>query len=540
MLKQCVMAMGLLIASAGQAQTVLGLSDGTTLLRFPAEAPGVLLASTPVTGLAAGESLLGIDVRPATGEVYALSDGGRLYRIDPVSGAATLASMLNIALSGARFAVDFNPVPDRLRVISDSGQNLRINVDTGETIVDGAINPAGPMIGGAAYINSVAGAATTALYDIDVGSSQLLLQSPPNDGTVTTVGSLGLSLDAGSSVGFDVLTRAGSDLAFAVLRSAGSTGLYRLNLATGAATLVGPVAGNPNLHGMAVLGEPLQVPPPAAATAIGLSVGNQLIRFPAGAPAAVQAPTQVTGLAPGETLVGLDIRPATGQLYALSSASRLYTVDPVSGAATLASTLSIPLSGSRFGVDFNPVPDRLRVVSDAGQNLRINVDTGETLNDGAINPAGPQLSAAAYINSVAGAASTALFVIDPASGQLLLQSPPNDGVVRSIGALGASPEALAGFDVLSSGGRDSALAVLRVGGVTGLYAIDLGSGAAQLLDAIGGNPSLLGLAVSPQSLTGLPPAAPRPAVVPANAPQALLLMLLGVLGLGWLGLARRA
>lgn len=539
MLKRCVVLIGLLFAGAGQAQTVLGLDDGNALLRFPAAAPGVLLASTPVTGLAAGESLLGMDVRPATGELYALSDAGRLYVVDPVSGAASLASTLDVALSGARFAVDFNPVPDRLRVISDSGQNLRINVDTGQTIVDGSINPAGPTIGGAAYINSVAGAMTTSLYDIDIGGSQLLLQSPPNDGTVTPVGALGVILDAGSTVGFDVLSRAGVDTAFAVLRVAGNTGLYRLDLATGAASLVGPVAGNPSLRGMAVLDAPLVVDPPATATAIGLSTDNQLIRFPAGAPLAVEPAIAVTGLAAGESLLGLDFRPANGRLYALSTASRLYTVDPVTGAATLASVLSIPLSGSRFGVDFNPVPDRLRVVSDTGQNLRINVDTGEALNDGTINPTGPQLGAAAYINNVAGAVSTALFVIDTASADLLLQSPPNDGVVSPIGGLGVSPEALAGFDVLSSGGRDAALAVLRVGGITGLYALDLGSGAAEQIGPVGGNPPLRGLAVTAQSLVGAPPAAARPQVVPVNSPMALLLLLLGVLGLAWMPLAHR-
>ncbi len=540
MLKRCVVLIGLLFAGPGQAQTVLGLDDGNALLRFPAAAPGVLLANTPVMGLAAGERLLGIDVRPATGELYALSDAGRLYVIDPASGAASLASTLDVALSGVRFAVDFNPVPDRLRVISDTGQNLRINVDTGQTIVDGPINPAGPSIGGAAYINSVAGATTTALYDIDIGGSQLLLQSPPNDGTVTPVGPLGVTLDAVSSVGFDVLSRAGVDTALAVLRVAGSTGLYRLDLATGAASLVGPVAGNPGLRGMAVLDAPLALAPPATATAIGLSADNQLIRFPAGTPLAVEPALAVTGLAPGESLLGLDFRPANGRLYALSTASRLYTIDPVSGAATLASVLSIPLSGSRFGVDFNPVPDRLRVVSDTGQNLRINVDTGETLNDGTINPAGPQLGAAAYINNVAGAASTALFVIDTASARLLLQNPPNDGVVSPIGDLGVSPDAPAGFDVLSFGGRDSALAVLRVGGITGLYSLDLGSGGVELIGPVGGNPLLVGLAVTAQSLVGAPPAAVRPQVVPVNSPQALLLLLVGVLGLAWLALARRA
>ncbi len=101
----------------------------------------------------------------------------------------------------------------------------------------------------------------------------------------------------------------------------------------------------------------------------------------------------VTGLQSGETLLGIDIRPGgttTGQIYGLSSMGRLYTIDKFTGAATLKSTLSADpadtsnpftgLSGTNFGIDFNPVVDRLRVVSDTGQNLRINVDSGAVID----------------------------------------------------------------------------------------------------------------------------------------------------------------
>jgi hypothetical protein len=525
-----LLAAALFTSASALAQTVVGLNDANGLVRFPANAPGTVLATTPVTGLQAGDTLLGIDVRPATGQLYALATGGRLYTVNPVTGAATLASTLNVALAGTAFATDFNPVPDRLRVISDSGQNLRINVMTGETIVDGAINPAGPFVAGAAYINSVAGAATTALYDIDVVSSQLLLQAPPNDGAVVPVGPLGVSLDAGGSVGFDVRTVGGVDSAYAVLRVGGTTGLYTINLATGAATLVGAVGGNPSLRGMAVLAGAVVPPAPATATAVGLATGNTLVRFAASSPGVIQGTVAVTGLQAGDTLVGIDFRPATGALYGLASAGRLYTINAGTGVATLASTLTIAPTGTVFGVDFNPVPDRLRVVSNSGQNLRVNVDTGETINDGAINPAGPQPAGAAYTNAVAGATATALFNIDAASSNLLLQSPPNDGTQVVIGPLGVSVNASTGFDILTSAGNNTPFAALSVGGNTGLYTIDLGSGAASLVGPIGGNPSLLGLAVSPTAIGGGPgPGGPPVARnVPVDSPLALLMLALAM------------
>lgn len=531
----------LLSSTAAYAQSLVGLTDGNTLVRFPATAPGAVLASTPVTGLQAGETLVGLDVRPATGELYGLTTAGRLYTVDPATGAATLRSTLDVALAGAAFATDFNPVPDRLRVISDTGQNLRINVDTGATLVDGPINPAGPVIAAAAYINSVAGAATTALYDIDVAASQLLLQNPPNDGTVVPVGPLGVTLDADGNHGFDVRTAAGIDTAYAVFRVGGSTGLYTVNLTTGAATLVGAVAGNPALRGLAVLAAPVLPPAPAGATGIGLTAGNLLVRFDVATPGTVQASVPVTGLQAGDTLVGIDFRPANGLLYGLAGSGRLYTISPATGAATLASTLSVTPTGTRFGVDFNPVPDRLRVVSDTGQNLRINVDTGETLVDGPVNPGGFLVGGSAYTNAVAGATSTALFNIDAAGDRLLLQSPPNDGTQVAIGPLGVAVDAATGFDILTSAGNNTPLAALSVAGSTGLYGIDLGSGQAQLVGAIGGNPTLVGLAISPVPITGGPQ--PPPAgtqAVPVDNPLALLLMMLALLSVGVVAMRRSA
>src|SRR5687768_9086452 len=73
-------------AIAAVGEDVIGLGDdGTTLVRFDSAFPGTILA-TPIGGLAAGETVLGIDVRPATGQLHALTSTGRIVVVDPDAG----------------------------------------------------------------------------------------------------------------------------------------------------------------------------------------------------------------------------------------------------------------------------------------------------------------------------------------------------------------------------------------------------------------------------------------------------------------------
>jgi hypothetical protein len=515
------LALSLSLASApAAAQTVLALNNSNALLRFSAQAPGAALATVPVTGLNAGDSLVGIDVRPATGALFGLGSSGRLYTINPATGVATPGPQVSVALSGTSFGIDFNPVPDRLRVISNTGQNLRINVADGVAITDGAINPAGFAVTGAGYIENFAGTATTQLFNIDLTGSQLTTQNPPNAGTQVAVGPLGVALDAGSEAGFDVRTVGGVNSAFAALRVGGTTGFYSVNTTTGAATLVGPIAGNPVVRGMTLVNDSVLPAPPTTAVGIGLTTANTLVRFALATPGTILGSTPVTGLVAGETLLGIDVRPASGQLFGLSNAGRVYTINPVSGAATLRSTINVTLNATSVGMDFNPVPDRLRVITDTGQNLRINVDDGVTAVDGAVNPAGFQVAGAAYLNAVAGATSTSLLNLDVTGSRLTLQSPPNNGTQVALGALGVTIGTASGFDVLTTAGTDAGFAVLNVGGTTGLYRVDVSSGATTLVGAVGGNPTLVGLALLPTDAAG----PSTSTAVPANSPWSLLLL----------------
>lgn len=237
------------------ALKLFGLTDGNRLLAFnpdkPAEAVGI-----DVTGLASGETLKGIDFRPANGAMYALSSASKLYTIDLATGAATFVGAADPALTGTAYGIDFNPTVDRLRVVSDVDENLRLVPTTGAiAATDVALAYAtpdanassNPNITAVAYDNNFVGATTTTLYGIDTTLDTLVRQgdlngtpTSPNAGTLFTIGALGA--DFATEAGFDLFTDSSlTNTAYAV---SGST-LYGINLTTGAATNLGTVSMTP-------------------------------------------------------------------------------------------------------------------------------------------------------------------------------------------------------------------------------------------------------------------------------------------------------
>lgn len=245
---------------------------------------------------------------------------------------------------------------------------------------------------------------------------------------------------------------------------------------------------------------------PAAELLAGIAPKDRLVLFSSADPEDA-AVVQLRGLQPGEVLLGIDVRPATGELYGLGSSSRLYTIDIVSGKATAIGTAPFTpaLSGTSFGFDFNPTVDRIRVVSDAGQNLRLHPVTGavaatDTNLVYAATDAGagttPAAAAAAYTNNDNDPATgTMLFDIDAARGVLVLQSPPNNGVLSTIGSLGVGMTTTTlGFDVAGSDGTAYAALLLEGEKRAGLYTIDLITGAATWVGRIGGPKPLMSLA----------------------------------------------
>jgi hypothetical protein len=238
-----------------------------------------------------------------------------------------------------------------------------------------------------------------------------------------------------------------------------------------------------------------------AATLVAVLADGSLAVFPADRPAEARAvrPTGVSG-----RLVAADVRPADGRLYALAGTSDLYRLDPASGQATLVATLTVPFDGAeRSGMDFNPQADRLRLVSDQGQNVRVHPTLGAAALDRPLAWATgdahagrrPRVVAAAYTSAVRDAPATKLFVIDAEQDVLALQEPPNDGVLTTVGPLGVDVGALTGFDVVTdAGGQDHAWAA----SARTLYRVDLHSGRATPAGTLGGaGPEVVGLAALP-------------------------------------------
>ena len=202
------------------------------------------------SGLQSGEKLIAIDFRPATGQLYALGNTSRLYFINLQTGVATSpgTTAFTPALSGNIAGFDFNPTVDRIRVVTSTGQNLRLNPETGTVAAtDGVLKPGMPMVTGVAYTNSFSGATTTILYDIDIAAQKLYKQDPPNDGTLVEIGSFGKAITG--ETGFDI----SADNKVALLsakeneKNSSDNLLYSVDLEKGKLTVAGkfshPVTG---------------------------------------------------------------------------------------------------------------------------------------------------------------------------------------------------------------------------------------------------------------------------------------------------------
>jgi hypothetical protein len=493
------------------------VTSSNRLLRFN-RGSGEIGSSSTISGLGSSETIVGADFRPADATLYALSTSGKIYTIDTASAEARLKSTLVAdasdssdpfsTLAGEVFGVNFNPVADRLRVVSQDGQNLRINVDTGATTTDAELNPGTPSVTAAAYSNGFAAACRTRLYVIDTSTNTLLLQDPPNAGTLTEIAELTTPSGDGDWAGFEIIARSdGSSAAIALFPAAQGTTIQDLNLATGElgnSRLLRLEPGE-SLRGLGAA-PPETAPAQAPGEIAGVTLSNQLVSFNRGAPGKLCTKAPITGLAANEDVLGIDVRPADGDLYALGSSGALYTLDLASGDASAKSTLaadaadtSAPftrLPDDAVGIGFNPVPDRLRVVGSDGQNLRINVDTGATTTDATLSPTSMAINAVAYTNAYAGATSTALYAVDHESGSLVVigSNPattgacpgdlgnPNCGSVTALGSLGvADISNVGGFDIDGDpNAASSALLALSVGAATSssLYIVDLETGAA--------------------------------------------------------------
>ncbi|HEX8915065.1 MAG TPA: DUF4394 domain-containing protein [Humisphaera sp.] len=546
--------------------TVVAVTGRDTLFFFDSAAPAVTLGKVRVRGLARRESLVGIDYRPATQQLYGLGDSGRLYVIDATTGTATAADatggVLDPALTGAEFGFDFNPAVDRARVVSDVDTNFRIDPTTGlvvdaDTVTPGtqgdlALNYAAgdaaaglnPNVSAVAYTNNVAGGTPTTLFGIDADRDTLVRVGSvggtpvsPNAGELTTVGALGV--DAVGPVGLDIETTTtgtgGSatttDAALASIATSerGRSGLYAVNLTTGAATLVGDIGGSKRpVRDIAVV--------PAGTGLLAVDKKNRLYTLDSNLTTIVLNRVTITGLARKERVADIDVRPSTGTVYAVTNQNRLYTINLGTGVATAVGDTGVTLNRKGVaGIDFNPVADLLRVVNTTGENLRLDPSNAQAVDaDPALEgvqfdtplvfastdaSAGrtPVIAGIGYSNNLTPApADTTLLAIDTATDALVTigsaggTTSPNSGQVFTVGSLGVDARDPVGFDVVStaaddgSGGTtvtDTGYAVFKARGAkASLYTINLTTGAATPVGVLAKGVSPTGFAVLPAAV----------------------------------------
>ena len=220
-------------------------------------------------------------------------------------------------------------------------------------------------------------------------------------------------------------------------------------------------------------------PAHAAEALYAVTDGNALVTVHSDSPGAVRASLPITGLQEGESILALDVRPKTGQLYVVGSTSRVYILNAASGAAhALGNAFSPALAGSNFGLDIDPVADRIRLTSDGRQNLRLNPEDGQVAGqDGSL----------AYAEGDPGAGSTPsfaadayqsdgkVFLIDTARDVLATTASVNDGKVTTVGPLGADLLEPVTFDIASDG-RAWVAGRVPGGGGSVLFLADLASG----------------------------------------------------------------
>jgi len=496
------------IPPAQPTPLVYGLTVDNYLVRFSADG-GPEINGPALTGMGAGEQAVGIDFRPLTGELYALtrdaSNQGRLYTVNVVSGALTPVTLSGpaITITGS-VGIDFNPAAatgnNALRIVTSDEQNYRLLFTaSGATVnVDSALNVPGGASGtnviATAYVNNrsglpgAMGAGGTVQYAIDSDTDRLYRVNPPNNGVLTNAAPLGVDID--SIGGFDIVT--GSDRALGLFSVGGIPAVFQVNLATGDAQPLRFLS-----YGIVDLAVPMPVVFPSTAI-VGLTPTNSLVVFNTDGGPVVNGPA-VIGLGMGETVMGIDFRPLTGELFAVtrdgSNQGRVYKIDPSSGVATL-----VPLTGPTLtltgsvGVDFNPAAvsgnNALRIVTSDEQNYRLvfNAD-GMTVNvDMPLNAEGAEFTnviATAYSNNRAGlpggggAGGTVQYAIDSDLNVLYRVNPPNNGTLTEAKPLNVDVRGIGGLDIVTA--NDRALAVFDVAGSVGLYEVSLANGAAALI-----------------------------------------------------------
>jgi len=352
--------------------TLLGLTTGNALVRFDSGSPGTIQSTVAVTGLQAGENLVGIDYRPASGQLVGVGSTNRIYFIDAVTGVAVAKNAVAFtpALSGTEFGIDFNPAVDKLRIVGNNGQNLRANADTGLIVgtdtnlsydgvtYDAAIGGAAPIpqVVAAAYTKnaSTTGSTVTTMYVIDSSTDILSTQGGPSD-DVPAISPNGGVLFVVDKLGFDVLPNSGFDIETGTDAAFVSSGakLYSVNLTTGGSASLGTIGSGLTIRDITIA---------AASTGGGtLQFSGALATFPADRSAltltvnrtgAATDPVTVSfATADGTALAGANYTAQSGTVtFAAGETSKTIVLTvPTGPAPGTARNFTLTLSGATNG-----------------------------------------------------------------------------------------------------------------------------------------------------------------------------------------------
>ncbi|RZK63023.1 MAG: DUF4394 domain-containing protein, partial [Hymenobacter sp.] len=550
--------------TALSGQLVYGVTASNNLITFDSGNPGVVRTITGISGLPATQALVGTDFRPNTGQLFGLgydasapapTANSQVYTIDLTTGAATaVGAAQRLELGGAtdQIAFDFNPTVDRIRVESTNDANYRLNPVTGGiAATDLNLNYAAgdpgagqnPTVGTGAYGNSFVGSTTTGLYTVDHALGLFSFQNPPNNGVLTNsraltgVNGAGVGGAIGAINDLDILYNGTTNVPYLVAAAAATpntsrffqlTDISMTSTATQVATDLGqigalPVSVRDISIPLATASTVAASPGPVTGQLLYAVAGGNLISFDSGNPGVIRSAVNFGGgLTAGQTVMGVDFRPANGQLYALGydaattgANAQVYGVNLATGALTAAGAaqrLELGGAAERIGFDFNPTVDRIRVVSTNQANYRLNPNDGTiTAIDGNLSLAG--VGGAAYTNNQSTANTTALYDYHAATGTLYLQNPPNNGTLVAVGTSGLTAATADGsdFDIYNTPGTSTSLALLALntnpaaGRTTfdNLYTIDLGTAATTNLGVIGQGTNVTGLAAFIAAGTGL-------------------------------------
>jgi Domain of unknown function (DUF4394)/Calx-beta domain len=530
----------LLVPAAARAVPLVGLTDSNRLVLFDSTEPERVVGALDVTGLQPNEQLLGIDVRPATGVLYAVGSTSRLYTVDAVTGAVTqvgagpFAPALNVSAAGGfEVGMTFDALQDWIRVVSN-GQSLRLDPNSGAVVaLDGPLVNAspGPEAGRVPGVTGLAQEpgfqSMPTLYGIDWKTNRLVTVGSrnaqpvsPSTGQVFGVGPLFVAFGfpdqtvrLKDEVGFDIISP-GLGYASLTLAGATSSALYILDLKTGEAHEIGPVGTSGGaglfLRGLAAL--------PEGSNLYALTASNKLLLVNAYMPGAVIRSRTITGLQPGEILRALDVRQKDGYLYSVGSTGRLYRITPDTGAATQAvpDPISPPLEGTELSLARDTFHDRMRLVSDSDQSWLLDFlfFGGPSIRPTAALHYASDDPNAGRNPRVVGLAFTVapepqIFIsryygIDADTDALVYEQDPDLGTLHTVGPLGFDAGDFVGFDnpPLSVIGDEpyASLTLPCPGGCASpstLFRINLVTGHATPLGGIGGGEAVRDIVAAP-------------------------------------------